>query len=184
MSQIFKPIQASPPPPGFLEELTPDFGAPVLPDVSDNINILGAPAIQANQWTPDTNFATYNAGTSTMQIAHRYQGSATTVGATTSTILTIPVTVASVINIEAQLAGITGTPDGVGGELRGTVFRGAGAPTVIGITDAVVRATASLTTASYTVNVSGNNLIVTVSGVLAQTIEWYIIAEIVNKSFI
>jgi hypothetical protein len=190
MSQIFKPMTSSPAPPGFVLSLTPDgidgstgTGTPVVPDVNGNINITGLPTGSGNS-SPDSNFETFNDGTSTLQIAHRYQGPATTVGATTSTILTIPSTVASIINIEAQLAGITGTPDGVGGELRGTVFRGAGAPTVIGITDAVVRATAALTAASYTVSVSGNNLIVTVTGVAGQTIEWYIIAEIVVKSFI
>lgn len=183
MSQIFKPIQSSPAPPGFVLELTPDSGAAVVPDVSGNINLTGLPT-GANQSSPDSNFETFNAGTSTMQIAHRYQSNATTVGAATVTILSIPVTVASTMNIESQIAGITATPDGVGGEVRGTVFRGAGAPIVIGIVDAVVRATPALVTSSYNISVSGNNLIVTVTGVAGQTIEWYIIAEIVNKSFI
>lgn len=182
MSEFHVNGGGTPPPPGSVLQLTPDLGAAVTP-TGGNINLTGLPT-GANQSTPDSNFETFNAGTSTMQFAHRYQGAATTVGATTQTILTIPVTVGSTMNIEAQLAGIEPTPNGVGGEVRGTVFRAGGAPTLLGVPDKVVRATSPIAAATFDVNVSGNNLIVSVTGVATFTIEWYIIAEIVQKTFI
>lgn len=183
MSQIYKSGSGSGPIPGGVLKLTPDLGVAVVPDINGNINVTGAPT-GANQSVNDSNFETYNAGTSTMQVARRYQGSATTVGAVTSTVITIAVTVASVMNIEAQVAGIESTPLGVGGEVRGTVFRGGGGATLLGTPDNVVRASALLAAAAFTVNVSGNNLIVTVTGVAGRTIEWYVIADITQKSFI
>ena len=182
MSQIYKPGTGGGPPVDAVLQLTPDLGAPVTP-TAGNINLTGLDTGTA-QSTPDTNFETFNAGTSTMQFAHRYQGSGTTVGAATTTLITIPVTVASTMNIEVQVAGIEATPLGVGGEVRGTVFRGGGAPTVLSISDKVVRASAPLAASTYDISVSGNNLIVTVTGVAAHTIEWYAIAWIVQKSFI
>jgi hypothetical protein len=88
------------------------------------------------------------------------------------------------MNVQAQIAGIESTPLGVGGELSGTVFRGGGAPSVLGVPDKVVRASAALAACAFNVSVSGNNLIVTVTGVAGKTIEWYAIGWIVQKSFI
>lgn len=174
---------SSPPPPTGVLELTPDLGAVVVPDGSGNINLTGLPTGSGSS-VPDSNFETFNAGTSTMQFAFRYQGAGTTIGAVTTTILTIPVTVASTMNISVQFAGIEATPLGVGGEASGTVFRGAGAPTVLGVPDKVVRASAALAAASVDINVSGNNLVFTVTGVAGKTIEWYAIGWIVQKPFI
>lgn len=184
MSQIYKAATSNPPPPGFVVSLTPDLGAAVVPNGSGTINLTGLPTGTA-QSTADSNFETFNAGTSTMQIAHRYQGGATTTDGTTPvTILTIPVTVASTMNITAQLSGINSAPAGVGGEISGTVFRGGAGATLLGVPDKVVRSSVALSAATFDVNASGNNLIVTVTGVAATNIEWYIIAQIVNQSFI
>lgn len=176
MSQFFIGGSVTPPPPGVVVALHPDSGANVVPDGSGVIDITGIT-------TTDTNFETFNGGTSILQVAHRYQGSATTVGATTQTILTIALTAGSTMNVQCQLAGIESTPLGVGGEIRGTAFRG-GSSTLLGVPDKVVRASAPLASATFDISVSGNDLIVTVTGVAAHTIEWYVIAEIVVKTFI
>lgn len=173
-------------PSGDVNSLTPDVGASVVP-TAGAIALTGQPTGSGSN-VPEDNFYTYNAGTSAMQIAHRYQDSGTTTdGVTPVTLLTIPITVASCINISAQLAGIEATPTGVGGEIRGTVFKGgAGTGVLLGTPDKVVRASAALAAATFDVAVDGggNNLLLTVTGVAGKTIEWYVIAEIVVKSFI
>ena len=183
MSQIYKRTSSGPPPAGTVVELTPDLGGVVVPDGSGNINLSG---LQTGAFSSvaDSNFETFKSGTSTMQFAFRYQGAGTTVGATTTTLITIPVTAASVMNAEAQIAGIEATPLGVGGEARGTVFRGGGGATVLGVPDKAVRASSALAACSFDINVSGNNLIVTVTGVAGKTIEWYAIAWVAQKTFI
>jgi len=185
LSQIYKNNGGVVPPPGTVIELTPDLGAAVVPDGSGNINLTGLPT-GAAQSTPDSNFETFNAGTSTMQFAHRYQGSGTTVGAVTTTLITIPVTVASTMAITCTVAGIEGTiPSGVGGSLDAVVFRGGAGAIFIGSANQYITESDPLIVGcSLNVSTSGNNLIVTVTGVAGFTIEWYSIATIVEKTFI
>ena len=172
---------------GIVKSLTPDVGSAVTPNGAGTIIVSGQPT-GANQSINEDNFYTYNAGTSDLQIAHKYQASGTTTdGVTDVTLLTIPVTVASSINITAQLAGIESTPLGVGGEISGTVFKGAaGTGVLLGVPDKVVRASVPLAAATFNLSVDGggNNLLLTVKGVAGKIIEWYVIAEIVVKSFI
>ena len=124
--------------------------------------------------------------TVTISATGSYTGTATTSDAAgqTQTIISIPVTVASVIEISAQLAGIEATPLGVGGEINATVFRGSGSPSLLDVSNKVVRASSAISAATFNVSVSGNNLIVTVTGVATKTIEWSAVAQIVEKTFI
>lgn len=174
-------------PSGDVSALKPDVGANVVPNGSGVIAVTGQPTGVADN-VPEDNFETFNAGTSSIQVAHKYQkGGTTTDGITAVTLLTIPITVASVINISAQLAGIEASPTGVGGEIRGTVFKGgAGTGVLLGVPDKVTRASAALAAATFNISVDGggNNLLLTVTGAAGKTIEWYVIAEIVVKSFI
>lgn len=189
MSQFYINSAGIAPPPGSVVALQPDVTTHgnVVPDGSGVIQVSGQPS-GANNSVPEDNFYTYNAGTSDLQIAHKYQGAGTTTdGVTAVTLLTIPITVASTMNIQAQLAGIEATPLGVGGEIRGTVFKGgAGTGVLLGVPDKVVRASAPLAAATFDVSVDAgkNNLLLTVTGVAGKTIQWYVIAEIVVKAFI
>ena len=184
MSEYHINPNSLPPPAGSVIELTPDSGVAVTP-TAGNINLTGLDTA-TNQSTPDSNFQTFNAGTSTMQFAHRYQGSGTTVGATTTTLITIPVTVASTMAISCTVAGIEGSiPSGVGGAMDGIVFRGGGAAIFIGEANKYISESDPLISGcDLNVSTSGNNLIVTVTGKAGFTIEWYAIATIVQKTFI
>lgn len=186
MSQIYK-TQTGSSPSGPVVELTPDVGAVVIPDGSGNINLTGAPT-GAGSSSLDSNFETFNAGTSTMQFAHRYQNSVTTSDGAgqTQTILTVPVTVSTAMSVHAQVAGIEASiPSGVGGSIDGAVFRGGGGATTITTANKYIDvSSSSINGCDLNVSVSGNNLIVTVTGVATFTIEWYCIATIVQKSFI
>lgn len=185
MSNFYVSAAGLPPPPGSVTNLTPDLGATVVPDGAGNINVTGLPT-GVNQSTLDSNFETFNAGTSTMQVAHRYQGVGTTIGASTTTLITIPVTAASTMSVSCTLAGIEATiPSGVGGSIDGLVFRGAGAATFIASANKYIAESNPLIAGcDLNVSTSANNLIITVTGIAGFTIEWYAIATIVQKTFI
>ncbi len=61
MSQIYKPLSATPPPPGFLETLTGNSGGAVGPDASDNINVVGDGTTVNVVGNPGTNTLTISA---------------------------------------------------------------------------------------------------------------------------
>ena len=61
MSQIYKPLSATPPPPGFVETLTGNSGGAVGPDASDNINVIGDGTTVNVVGTPGTNTLTISA---------------------------------------------------------------------------------------------------------------------------
>ena len=186
MSQIYKNQSAGPPPPGSVISLTPDSaGSAILPNGAGTIFVTGLPT-GAQQSTLDSNFETFNAGANTMQIAHRYQGTGTTIDAATTTLITIPVTVASTMSASVLISGIEASiPSGVGGSIDGLVFRGGGAAIFIASANKYISESDPLINGcDLNINASGNNLIVTVTGKLGFTIEWYAIATIVLKSFI
>lgn len=59
MSQVYKQLAASPPPPGFVETLTGNnTGFPVGPDASDNINVIGDALTATVVGNPGTNTLT------------------------------------------------------------------------------------------------------------------------------
>ncbi len=101
-------------------------------------------------------------------------GIATTVGATTQTI--IPFTLASntVLTIQVIVSGQdTGSKDGVGGYCTATVKNVAGTASIVGTApDILVSAEGTIAAATFTVGVTGAQFIVTVTGVAGRTINW------------
>jgi uncharacterized membrane protein YciS (DUF1049 family) len=61
MSQIYKTLSATPPPPGFVETLTGNTGGAVGPDGSDNINVVGDGTTITVAGNPGTNTLTISA---------------------------------------------------------------------------------------------------------------------------
>ena len=101
-------------------------------------------------------------------------GSATTIGATTATLLTIPMSNNSVMSLDILVCGFESTlPGGVGSTLVASFIRtGAGVPTLIDLADDQQNISASLSAVSYTITGSGANIIVTVTGQVGVTINW------------
>lgn len=159
---------------------SPYVETPVIPS-SGNINVTGAS-------TNDSNFLTVAIAPATLLITNRYQGVTTTSDGAgqTQTIVTIPVTVASIMEITATFAGIEITgPNGVAGSIQGAVFRGnSGGAVLIATSDLFLGVTAGIPAATFAISVSGNNAIITVTGQPTLTIEWNCLVNITVKSFI
>ena len=186
MSQIYK-NQGGGGGGGAVFKIQPDHGANVTP-VGGTIIATGGGG-SPNYASPfDINLETFNNGTNVLQVAMRFRGQVTTSDGAgqTQTILSIPVTVASNMVVEAFITGIEASiPSGVGGTITGSVFRGAGAATLIGTGNKFLTTSDPLIGASdITITASGNNLIVTVTGTATYTIEWYCVAIMVEKTFI
>jgi hypothetical protein len=178
MSQIYKNVTGSGT--AVVQTLTPDVGGAISP-TGGNINVLGT-GTATGQTVPDNNFETFNIGSSTMLICHRYQGSVDTSDGAgqTQTVFSFPMTAGSTISIEAQVSGFEATiPGGTGGSITGAGFRGGAGATLIASGNKLLgRSTATLAATDFDLSVSGNNLIVTVTGQPTYTMSWYCIATI------
>ena len=119
-------------------------------------------------------------------LTNRLVGSATTVGAVTADLVTFALTAPAVgsipgaIVLDAQVVAFEPTtPAAAGYAIFGTV-RGTGAATVLVCTpDKIVNEEAALTTADADLVVSGNNVIIRVTGVVGLTLHWNVIATYV-----
>jgi hypothetical protein len=147
-----------------INTLTPDIGGVVTP-VANNIDLNGGNGIQ-----------TSNGGAGILIINDTLvrTGTATTVDAATSTAITIPLSPSQSGTFQAIFSAYEATtPASAGGQIVGTAYRpGAGAAAVVGTPDKLFETTAALAAASIDVSVSGNNVILTVTGVVGLTINW------------
>lgn len=167
------------------EQFNTDKNSPSVP-VAHIENVFGGTSFDDNPNGIQTDGSS-GGNTLTIQLTNRLQGTATTSDGAgqTQTILTYAMNVASTVTFEVSLAAIEASgPNGVGGFVSGTVFRGGGAPLVIGIVDVQSNTTAALNGATFNLTVSGNNAIITVTGKAGFLIEWVAVATFVQKVFI
>jgi hypothetical protein len=176
MSQIYKPLSATPPPPGFVETLTGNTGGPVGPDASDNINVIGDGTITI-AGNPGTN-------TLTASIGNSATGTGQTIGAVTADIITIPLsTTPTTYTIEARIAAFEATgPNSAGFSLFATVQSGAVSAILIVDTDKIKHASVPIDTSDANIVVSGDNAIVRVTGVVGLTIDWSAFSVYISRS--
>lgn len=116
-----------------------------------------------------------------VELTSSLTGSAVTVGATTETILTIPLLMGQVVTVQCVLAAFEGTtPVAIGGQLVLTAFwSGVGDVTIVEVPDKIVNASIALTTADFDASGSSNNLLIEVTGEAALTINWSAKAQVV-----
>ncbi len=227
MSQIYKPIQSSPPPPGFVETLTGNSGGAVGPDGADNINTVGtgsitvignpvtntltaeltgltdhsllvgagtatitnlgvatngqipigsagADPVLANITSMDgTVTITNGAGTIDLSVTNEFVGTATTVGAVTANVITVPLgAVAGAFQFEARVKGFETTgPSAAGYNVYATFRTDGAAATLVGNQD-VFNEDAALIAANAYFIASGNDAVLQVLGVAGLTINW------------
>jgi len=138
------------------------------------LNVLGADTT-ANNVNGIQTSAPGSASTVTVELTNRLQGTTTTVGAVTGDIITFALDSANpaVYRFEIMIAGRdTGTGDGVGYIIDGTARTDGAAATIIKTPDIGTDEDNSLLTAVAELVVSGNNVIVRVTGVTKQTINF------------
>ena len=155
--------------PAVPEQFTTDSGIAI--PVANNLNILGIDSSANN----DNGISTSGAGaTVDIILTNRQTGAVTTTDATPTTILTFPLgAIPGVYYIEGNIVAFDVT-DTAGGAytLSGAVRTTGAAGVAIGVPVITVVEEAALTTSSFAISVSVNNLIATVTGIAGKTIDW------------
>jgi hypothetical protein len=174
MSQIFKPASSGPPPPGTVTDLSGQTGTnPVPPDGANNINVF-AEDITDN--VADGIQTRGDAATNTIyvQLTNRFQGTGTTVGATTADLFTFALgATPRTFVIDCNVAAFESTtPAGAGLSTYSTIITNGVAATVIDDTDAIAHMSPALAAINTEIIASGNNAIFRVTGVAGLTINW------------
>jgi hypothetical protein len=170
MSQIYKSSGGSSA--ADVETLTGNTGGAVGPDAAFNINILGddSTSNNINGLTVVGNAAT---NTLTVTLTNRIQGSVTTNDATPTTLITFVLpstgTYAFDINVSAY-----NTTDVLGAAY--SVFVGvrssAGVAAKLNLEDKIVNEEAGMAACDASISISGNSLLLQVTGIAAKTINW------------
>lgn len=165
-----------------IETLTGDSGGAV-PPTAFNINIVGGSST-VNNALGITDVGNPGSSTLTMTLTNRFNGSATTVGATTADIVTFalgatPATFFFTFGVAVFNAS---TPAAAGYETYTTVITDGATATIIGDTDAITHESAALITTTAQVVVSGNNVIFRVGGVAGLTIDWVLVGNYIEAT--
>lgn len=155
-----------------IQTITGDDGIAV-PPTAFNINLLtGSTTANDTDGIRDVG----NAGTSTetVQLTNRQYGTVTTSDATPTTILTFAAAaVATCYDIQVRITAFDAT-DVAGGAyfiIGGARTTGA-ATTIFPDTEFFVKEEAAMATSDIDLTASGNNIVVTVTGIAAKTIRW------------
>lgn len=165
-----------PVPPVVATSYVTDVNSPAIP-VANILNVLG------NDTTVNNNNGIRTDGSSgsntlTVQLTNRLQGTGTTVGASTTTLVTFPLgaTPAS-YNVEAKFVGFESTtPASTGYTVIGTVRTTGAAGALDGVPDETPIEHVALITSDVNFVISGNDLLLQVVGVAGLTISWNVVA--------
>lgn len=191
MLQIFKSSGSGPAPD--VETISGEGGAAVPPagfnfnfsgsvaggSVANGAILFSTPAngqVNAVVQTDGTSI-TINASNK-LQVVGDVSGTAvTTDGTTPVTIITIPMTAGTSISLDGILSGFEATtPAAIGSSIIATLLRGSGGldagAQLVAQSDDEINASPGLTTATYAVTPSGNNILITVTGQAGLTINW------------
>jgi hypothetical protein len=176
MSQIYKSLSSSGPIPGNIPtSFVTDNGTVIPSGNSANINGGSTTSNNNNGITVIAN--TTGSNNEVVQLTNRFQGSTTTVGATTSNAITfiLPAIPATYFFNYAVAAFNASTPAGAGYETYTTVRTNGTTATIIGDTDAIVHEDSALNATTAQVAVSGNTVLFQVGGVTGLTIDWNVV---------
>lgn len=148
---------------GSLSTLTGDTGGAIVPSAG-NINIVGGDGVEV----------VGSGSTLTIDVFGATVGTVTTVGATSADVLTLALgNTASVYSLDILIEGFDSvTPAGVAYAITGGVRTTGSAATLIGSPMIDAFEESALGAASVSLIASGNNLLVSVTGVAGSTIAW------------
>lgn len=170
MSQIYKSRTSGPPPPGSVTDLSGDTGTnPVPPDGANNINVFGDPTAPGIVTRGDIASNTIFIGLQNPTTC----GTGQTINTGTVDLVTIPLGAsAATYSMDATVAGKAATASGVGGTATGTFRTNGAAATLINSVDLVINRDLAIAGASFTLVVSGNDIILRATGSLGSVINW------------
>lgn len=158
-----------------------DVNSPAIP-AGNILNVPGGQVIVNNANGIRTDGSS-GGNTLTIQLTNRLSGTATTVGAVTSDVITFTLnntnlgTTPGTLTLDIEIAAFeAGTPSGAGYSIFGSVRTTGAAAVLIGTPDKIVNEEAALVTADANLIVSGNNAVIRVTGVAGLTIDWRVLA--------
>jgi hypothetical protein len=170
MSQFFVDPSAAPPPPGTVTDLTGDTGTnPVPPDGANNINIFGDTAAPGIVTRGDIASNTLFVGLAQATVC----GTGSTINTATVDLVTLALGAsAATYSLNAIVAGKAATQSGVGGTAAGTFKTDGATATLINSVDLIINRDLVVSGASFTLVVSGGNVILRATGSLGTVINW------------
>ena len=180
MSQIFKSLVSGPVPPAVPTSFVTDINSPSVP-IANIENVFGG-FVSTNSANGIQTDGSSGSNTLTIELTNRLRGSGTTVGATNTNlvIFALGATPATYI-IDANFAGFEPTtPAGVGYSLFGSVRTDGATATLVGTPDKIKNEEAALAACDANIVVSGNNVILQVTGTAGLTVDWVVVATYVR----
>lgn len=173
MSQIFKDMTTGPVPPTVPEQFTADDGTIGVP-AANNFNLLSRATTANNyngiQTTTDPN----GSDNHYTELTNRLFGGVSTIDATPTTIVTFALgATPATFTLDGFISAFNSTgPAGAGYFFTAAVRTTGAAAVVIGVEFTSEFEEAALAASDVDVNVSGNNLVITVTGIAATPIDW------------
>lgn len=181
MSQIYKTLTSSGPiPPIIPTSFVTDINSPAIP-AANILNVPGGDVTTDNANGIQTDGSS-GSNTLTVQLTNRLQGTGSTVGAVTADLVTLSLgaTPATFV-IEANFAAFESTtPAGAGYSLFGTVRTTGAAASLVGTPDKINNENAALVPSTADIVVSGNDVILRVTGTAALSVNWAVVGYYVR----
>jgi len=182
MSQIYKDRSTGPSPPSVATDYVTDINSPAIPALNI-LNVSGGYVTTDNANGIQTDGSS-GSNTLTVQLTNRLQGTASTIGAVTTNLVTFSLGVTpAVFVIEANFAAFESTtPAGAGYSLFGTVQTTGIVSSLVGTPDKINNESLALMPGTADIVVSGNNAILRVTGTAGFTVNWSVVGYYVRVS--
>lgn len=174
MSQIFKPSTGGTPviPPDVPEVFQTDVNSPAIP-AANILKVFGGQTSINNLLGVQTDGSS-GSNTLTVQLTNRLQGAISTIDATPTTIITFALgATPAVFTLDGFISALNNTVASGAGYFFSAAVRTNGAAAIdLGHEFTSVFQEVAMSTAAVAVGVSGNNLVITVTGIAATAIDW------------
>lgn len=150
--------------------ITGTTGGAESPDSNGNFNLLAA---TSPSFSNDGIIVVGSTNTETITLTNLLRGQVSTTDATPTAIITFSLgATAAVYSFAGVVTGISSSGDGCSYFLQSCVKTSGAAATEIGTEDNIFFEDSSLTTCDAVISASGNNFVVTVTGVAATDLNW------------
>lgn len=179
MSQIIKSLVSGPVPPNVPTSFVTDVNSPAVP-LANVLNVFGGTTTINNINGIQTDGSS-GSNTETIQLTNRITGSATTTNATPTTAATFSLgATPGVFTFDIQIASLNVTDvNGDGYFISGSARTNGATAVLCGTPDKIVNEEV-VDTADANMVVSGNNVIIQVTGIVAKTHRWQLVATYVR----